>query len=759
MQLFQGRRRLFVVVTLALIVIITLTTIFIPRFVNKPKLITGAAPDGDWTSSSWAPSNNTILGTAANTTSNVWFTGYNGIVSTVFYPSADTPNTTSLEFLVGDNGHTWVNEEQADTTAHTQLADKHSLAWQTVNIAKNKTYQIKKTIYTDPTRDSLIQQVTFTALQGTLADYLLYVYYNPTLHNKGDKNSSSTRNYNGRTVLISTGTSGNQASALAASIPYQAGMTSSGFFQLNDGLTDLKGSTRCGSDKCPDYTMNYTYSSATQGNTVQTGLLDLSNNGAINTSSATSITFNLVLAFGLTNHDVSATNNAERTLTATLNDTSDMLHTYISQWNKFDNSLNQPPAVGHTPAIQQARQQEYYLAANVLKAAQDKQTGAFVAGLGNPWGESKGDDDTGGYHLVWQRDMYEFASALLVAGDKADPQRAVQWAFDKQQQPDGHFPQNSDVSGEPYWTGIQMDEQAYPIMLAWKLGITDSTNYTKHIKPAADFIVAHGPVTGQERWEENGGYSPATIAAEISGLICAADIARMNGDTASQKRYTDTADFYQSNVVKWTYTTTGSHGNGHYFIRIGSTGNANDGASITIGNGGGTHDERDIVDTSFTELVRQGTFPANSPYITSSLAVVDATIQQTINGNHYWFRYNYDGYGEHNDGSDYDGSGTGRLWPIFSGERGLYTVAAGGDADPYLTAMMAAANSSGMIPEQVWDNQAPSGDTPGTPTKSMNPLNWAMGEYITLLFSTAQHKIVDVVPITYDRYVAHTHQP
>lgn len=190
-----------------------------------------------------------------------------------------------------------------------------------------------------------------------------------------------------------------------------------------------------------------------------------------------------------------------------------MLSTYVSQWHTFDNGLNSPPAVGGNSTIQQARQQEYYLAANVLKASQDKQTGTFVAGLGTPWGDTNGDSDSG-YHLVWERDLYEFSSALIVAGDSADAKKAVQWAFNTQQQSDGHFPQNSYVNGTPYWTGIQMDEQAFPIILAWKVGLTDSTTFTQHIKPAANYILAHGPSTGEERWEENGGYSPSTIAAD-----------------------------------------------------------------------------------------------------------------------------------------------------------------------------------------------------------------------------------------------------
>ncbi|HEU5227428.1 MAG TPA: carbohydrate-binding protein, partial [Ktedonobacteraceae bacterium] len=563
----------------------------------------------------------------------------------------------------------------------------------------------------------------------------------------------------GRTMLVSTDSSGNFASALAASFPYQAGMTSSGFVGQNDGWTDIKGTSNCGSGSCPDRTMSFTYSAANNGNTAQTGLLDLSNGGTINTQTATSVSFNLVLSFGQTGSGNSAAVNAEQTLNGTLGDTSNMLNTYVSQWNSFDNSLKTPPAVGSTTAIQQARQQEYYLAANVLKTSQDKQTGAMVAGLGVPWGASNGDGNAGGYHLVWERDMYEFSSALIVAGDTSDPKRALLWAFNTQQQSDGHFLQNSFVNGTPFFNGIQMDEQAFPIMLAWKLGVTDSTNYNQHIKPVANYIIEHGPFTGQERWEENSGYSPSTIAAEIGGLIAAADIARINGDTVNQTRYTNYADYYQGLVTNWTFTTTGPLSGGYYFERIDDNANPNDGHSLTLSNGGGTFDERSIVDAGFLELARQGVMPLNSPYITLSLPVVDSTISQVINGNRYWFRYNHDGYGEHTDGSDYNGSGVGRLWPIFSGERGVYTAASGGNADAALTAMTTAENGSGMIPEQVWDSGAPAGFTAGTPTKSMNPLNWAMGEFITLLFSASTSSIADVTSVASSRYVTNAFQP
>jgi glucoamylase len=755
---FQRRRRLFLRLTQFTSVFLAVVLILV-GFASTAHAVGGTAPGGPGASSVWTPSNNTILGTAENTTSDVWFTGYNGIIGEVFFPTADTPNTTDLQFLIGDSGHTWVDEEKVDTTSSTSLYNNRSLAWNVVNTAKNSKYSITKVVYTDPARNSLIEKVTFAALTGNLSNYLLYVLYNPTMHDAGNNNTSSTEVYNGRTMLVTDDSSGNYASALSASFPYLSGMTSSGFVGVNDGWTDLKGSSNCGSGTCPDYTMNYTYSPANNGNTAQTGQVDLSNGGTINLTTTTTVTFNLVVSFGQNGGGNSATTNAEQTLNGTLGDTSDMLSTYVSQWNTFDNSLNVPPAIGSTTAIQQARQQEYYLAAMTLKTAQDKQTGAFVAGPGTPWGGSNGDGDAGAYHLVWERDMYEFSSALILAGDTADPQRALLWAFNSQQQADGHFPQNSYVSGVPYWNGIQMDEQAFPIILAWKLGVTDNTNYQNHIKPAANYIIKNGPWTGQERWEENAGYSPSTIAAEIAGLLCAADIARINGDTTNQTRYNNYADYYQAMVQNWTFTTSGPLTGGYYFERIDDNANPNDGHSITIGNGGGTYDERSIVDAGFLELVRQGVFPATSPYVTLSLPVIDSNISQVINGNRYWFRYNHDGYGEHADGSDYNGTGIGRLWPIFSGERGIYTIAAGSSADAYLTAMTASENGSGMIPEQVWDTSAPAGFTPGTPTKSMNPLNWAMGEFITLLMSANQNTIADAPSIALSRYVTGAYQP
>jgi glucoamylase len=512
-------------------------------------------------------------------------------------------------------------------------------------------------------------------------------------------------------------------------------MISTGFVGHSDGWQDLKGGMA-------DSTMNWTYESATNGNIAQMAMFDLSPY-----ANEKSVTFNLVLSFG--NSDATASALAAETLGDNF---STMLSTYNAQWNTYTNSLN---------TFDGTADQQYYVAAMAIKAATDKTTGAIVAGLGNPWGNSNysictpfGIPMQGGYHIAWPRDLYKIASALIVAGDTATASKSLDWLLTTMQQPDGHFLQNAFLDGTPYWNSVQMDETALPIVLAWKLGRTDAATYIKHIKPAADYIVKYGPVTGQERWEENSGYSPGTIATEIAGLVCAADIARVNGDATSEAKYLETADYWQSKVESWTFTTSGSIGNGKYYERIDDNGNPNDGHILPIRNGGGFYDERSIVDSSFLELVRLGVKPWNNPHILESLQEIDSTIKQTIAGKgDGFFRYNHDGYGETTTGADYTGAGSGRLWPIFTGERGHFAIASGEKAEDYLVTMRAFANSSYMIPEQVWDNNAPSTYTPGTPTKSMTPLSWSMAEYITLLASNYHGKVMDQPTIVYQRYV------
>ena len=221
----------------------------------------------------------------------------------------------------------------------------------------------------------------------------------------------------------------------------------------------------------------------------------------------------------------------------------------------------------------------------------------------------------GSYREVFARDLYEAFTGLLADGDIGTARAATRFLFDRQQLPDGSMPRNSLLNGKaaPDTGGIQLDETAYPILMAYLAGLGgDAALWKGHIEPAADFLVAHGPSDGVERWEEQSGYSPSTIAAEIAGLTAASAIAASHGDAARARLYQATADDFQRNIKDWTVTTTGPDGP-RYFIRLSKTGDPNAAISYNLGNGGPTLDQRTVIDGGFQELVRLGELPVDRP--------------------------------------------------------------------------------------------------------------------------------------------------
>src|SRR5207253_3612081 len=281
---------------------------------------------------------------------------------------------------------------------------------------------------------------------------------------------------------------------------------------------------------------------------------------------------------------------------------------YTRGWSDYDRGLVKPRALDD----------EYYLSANVIKASEDKTfPGAIVASLASPWGQaiSAGDPANtyfGSYREVFARDLYEAWTGLLADGDLATARDATLFLFERQQLPDGSMPRNSLVNGKvaPDSFNTQLDECSYPILMAYQLGLTDASLYENHIKPAANFVAAHGPSFGPERWEEQGGYSPSTIAAEIAGLVAAAEIAHHNHDDASAAVWLGIADDYQRSTKRWTVTTTGPLAP-RYFIRLSKTGDPNAAISYNVGNGGPTLDQRSVIDAGFLELVRLGELSAD----------------------------------------------------------------------------------------------------------------------------------------------------
>jgi glucoamylase len=253
----------------------------------------------------------------------------------------------------------------------------------------------------------------------------------------------------------------------------------------------------------------------------------------------------------------------------------------------------------------------------------------------------------------------------------------------------------------------------------------------------------------QERWENADGYSPASIAAQIAGLVCAAQIAQANGATGDAEHYRAVADDWRQHLRHWTVTTNGPLSKSPYFLRLSKDGNANAGTTYTLADGGPTVDQRSVVDTSFLELVRLGVLRADDRDVVSSIPVADRELADQTPAGEFWHRFNHDGYGETADGRPFGtNDGIGRLWPIFAGERGEYQLAAGqlsGDlsgaraaAAKRLNAIANTANDGLMLPEQVWDHNPPAGSNgnePGTGTGSATPLGWTHAQFIRLAWS------------------------
>jgi len=670
------------------------------------------APNGPGELPTWTSGGKEAVGTATSTDSKVWFTLQGGILTEVYYPRLDTANVRTLEFAVSDGKRIWV--ESKDMVHSLERVNEDALLYrQTSSNAEGK-FKLTKTYITDPQRDALLMDISFSGPENDS----LCILFDPALKNSGYGDTGFSQG----DALVT------QKGDVAVALISAPGFTelTSGFAGASDGYTDL----------LRHLSLTEKYARAENGNVLQVAKL------------AKGKHFVIVLGFGA--NPAAAVETAKKSLQREFSAVS---AEYVAGWKAY---------VGGLRHVKARYERMFQLSAMVLKAHEDKTyRGAMIASMSIPWGFAvKASEPTvGGYHLVWARDLYEVATGLLAAGDRAAAERALNYLFNVQQKPDGSYPQNSWLDGKPYWTALQMDEIAYPIILAWQLGRTDADTWMKHVRPAAEFIVSHGPMTEEERWEEVKGYSPSTIAAEVAGLVCASDIARKNGAKDDAEHYLRVADDWAANIEKWMVTTTGHLGAPGarlgYYIRVDDSTDPNDGAKLDVKNGGGVWDKRDVVDAGFLELVRLGIRPASDAIIAHSVQVIDSTIRtETPNGPGFR-RYNHDGYGETYFGGPWLGEGIGRLWPIFTGERGEYEVALGHDPTPYLESMQRFANAGGMIPEQVWDQADPTAShfVFGAGTGSATPLAWSMAQFLRLAVCAEEKRIVETPSIVAEHFL------
>jgi glucoamylase len=683
----------------------------------------------------WTRSSKDVVGTAYSSVSQVWFTTSAGVLNEVYFPTIDQPQIRDLQFLITD-GESFFHEERRHLEAKTEYLAEYGLGVRIVSSDPAGRYKIVKEIITDP---HLAAVLIDTRLEGD-ADFLkklhLYVLLAPHLAVGGWGNNGNKTEITGYQFL--TAHKNGVWLALGATAPFVA--RSCGYVGVTDGWQDLSA----------NFKLDYDFAAALDGNIALTGEIDLRRG----------YHFTVGLSFGHTTH------RAVTTLFQSFGTPFEQhRERFLEQWDRASRHFHPLDQFsGDDGAL-------YRKSRELLLAHEDKgYPGAIIASISIPWGEAKGDEDLGGYHLVWTRDMVNSATGLLASGDPSTPMRALIYLACTQRA-DGGFSQNFWLDGVPYWQGIQLDEVATPILLAHKLhkhGACANFDPYPMIRAAATYMMTYGPKTEQERWEENSGYSPSTLASNIAGLICAAIIARAHGESVLAEFFEDYADFLESHIETWCVTNQGTlvPGIKRHYIRINPVDPHDpdadedpDHGTVFIKNQppGAQVDfpPWEIVDAGFLELVRYGIRKAGTALMEDSLRVIDAVLKTDLPGGPCWRRYTHDGYGQRDDGGPFLGWGHGRPWPLLTGERGHYELAAGRDPKPYLRAMEKFANPTQLLPEQSWDRP----DLPeellffGQQTGSATPLMWAHAEYIKLLRSTADGQVYDLIPEVAERYL------
>jgi glucoamylase len=700
-----------------------------------------AAPGGPGTAPTWTSSAKSGVGTALTYSSRVWFTVSHGIFNEIYYPRLDQACVRDMGLIVTD-GNDFFSEEKRHAKSEVSYPAEGVPAYRLVNTCKAGRYRVEKRILSDPFRDAVLQQTRFEALQGTLQDYHLYVLLAPHLGNRGSGNTAWVGDYKGVPMLFAR-RAGN-ALALACSAPWLR--RSAGFVGSSDGWNDIS------RHNC----MLWSYGRAENGNVALTGEVDLN---------ATGGEFLLALGFGR-----NASEAGFRALASLRDDFDNVQAVYVSHWQKWQKSLLPLEKKESEPDARDL----YRISAAVLRVHESNRfPGGTIASLSVPWGFARGDDDLGGYHLVWPRDLVETAGGLLAAGAHEDVKRVLYYLRITQES-DGHWPQNMWLDGGPYWSGVQMDETAFPILLVdlarrqRALTTEDLARFWPMVRRAAGFVARNGPVTQQDRWEEDPGYSPFTLAVEVAALLAAADLADLQEDSSLATYLRELADAWNDGIEQLIYAQdtdlarkVGVEG---YYVRVAPPDTA-DGSSSTVGfvpiknrpPGKSRQPSSQIVSPDALALVRFGLRAPDDARIVNTVKVIDALLQVNTPTGPAWHRYNEDGYGEHEDGSPFDGTGVGRAWPLLTGERAHYELAAGRrkDALRLLHALESFANEGGMIPEQIWDSP----DIPerelffGRPSGSAMPLVWAHSEYVKLRRSLQEGRVFDMPPQAVQRYI------
>lgn len=687
------------------------------------------APGAPGTKAKWTSGAKDGIGKALTANSFVSFTISHGILNEVYYPREDIAGIKDMEFIV-TGSKDFFSEEKRHTEHQIKYIKPGVPLYQIINTCVDKNYQIKKEILCDPFRNTVLQNVVFKTAKN--ANLKLFALVAPHLNDKGNNNCGWIGEYKGIPMLFAK----NDGLFLAMACSNNWLKRSVGFVGTSDGWTDLHQHKK----------MEWLYTNADGGNIALTGEIDIS------------ATNNFLLAISFGRNADEAANHARASL---LDGFKSSKKFYIKSWQVWLKELHD------------LKGKIFKESASVLRLHESKSfPGGIIASLSTPWGEIKGDDDDGGYHVTWPRDLVESAGGFLALKTYDDAVRILNYLMSTQEA-DGSWLQNMWLEGTADKKGIQMDQTALPILLVDKCNeckIIDEERMQRYwpiLKKAIEYLILNGPYTQEDRWEKNNGYTPFTLAVEIAALLAAADLAEQNNEKDLANYCRQTADYWNDNIENWLYVTDTSLAKKYevdgYYIRINPfhdiPASQLDDKIINLAN---NNDEKgkillnELICVDALALVRFGLRAADDPKILNTIKLIDATLKVETPYGSCWHRYIKDGYGEDENGNPYDGTGIGRAWPLLTGERAHYEIAAGNftEAKKLIKAMEAFANN-GLLPEQIWDTD----DIPekelffGRPSGSAMPLTWAHSEYIKLCASLKNKKVFDMPRQTYERYI------
>lgn len=683
----------------------------------------------------WAPAKKQGFGTACSSGSRVWFTIAGGVLTEAFYPRTDTPQVREIQ-LVFTGARDLLLEEKRDFEHQVEKITP-AQGYRVRSCHRPRGFVVSKEIISSPRRSCIMAHVALDGPPELMETIETFVLCTPHLDDKGLGNNAHVVSASGRQLLVAE----RDGTWLAIDVSCGFARLSCGYVGTSDGHTDLSKNRR----------MTWEFDHARQGNVMLTGQVNPSGRRE----------FELCIAFGHTLEGAVAALFQSLTM-----DYAGQRRDFVDQWTR--------KIAGRKDLTEASRDggQLYDASYSLLMAAEDKTyQGAFVAAPATPWGQAR-DDQQGraGYHMVWTRDMVETSMALLAAGNTRAPLRALV-NLAARQEDDGGFAQTSWVNGKTFAKHKQLDETAFPVLLAARLY---RDQLLEHFEPAAmvrravRHLLLSGPVTGQERWEESSGYSPSTLASVISACVSAAAMLRGEGDQTSACVLEEYADFVVAHLEEWMVTTQGSLSPEvrRYLIRlnpikpgeVAGPGHV-DRAELQLPDqppGEPTsYPARDVVDAGFLQLVRYGILSPKDPLIIDSLKVVDRSLMRSTARGKCWRRYNHDGYGQRPDGSAYKQWGQGGGWPLLTGERAHYELAAGGDFGELIRAMEEFSKPDLLLPEQIWDeaDRPQAGLFSGQATGSARPLFWAHSEYIRLLRSALDGQVFDLIPEVANRYL------